>query len=157
MNMDYPQFLDIEASMPDEGQYPVEISWTLRDGTIKSVIISPDDEWDPWDMAAPDLDVQHLMDQGVSPGDIIRELNEDLGGQTVYVDGLDDDERLLELLFDACGAEPDFELATLKELSTSINFEDLLQQRREIAEQNSLDLEHCEDQVRCLLFLSQQL
>lgn len=155
--MNYPVFLDIETSSAESEQFPTVISWSLPDGTLKSVIILPSDEWEPWDNSDADTDLQHLFDQGVSPLDIVRELNDDLAGQTVFVDGLDDDENLLHLLYEACNNEPDFELASLGNYSLSHSSEQLLELTRSTAEQHGFNQSVAEENVRALLFMSQSL
>ena len=152
--MNYPQFLHIESSCQEDGQYPIEIAWSLTDGSIKTVLVQPDDDWEPWDNASPELDVQHFMDHGETPNDIIRELNEDLTGNTVYVDGLNDYEYLVERLFEPCNpAEPDFEIAILRELFLGMDTESILDDLYHIAEQHNMDLCVPEHKVRAMLFL----
>lgn len=153
MSKNFPLFIDIEASSPDENAFPTVISWSLPDGQLKSILIIPDDEWDPWDNADPHIDLQHLFDQGVSGPDAIRELNEDLDGQTVYVDGLDDDECLLELLFETYNHTLSFEIATLRELFPRQGIENIFSLRQDIANEYQLDIEQTEDNVRALIFL----
>jgi len=155
--MHYPQFLDIEISTPDEGGFPTSISWSLPDGQLKSVLIAPDDDWEPWDNADPAVDIQHLLDQGVSGPDVIRELSDDLDGQTVFIDGLDEDERVLELLYETYQQSLSFEVASITQLFTQHNIESLLAMRNDIANELQLDLEVIDDNVRALIFLSQQL
>lgn len=155
--MSFPIFLDIESSTPDEGAFPTSIAWSLPDGLIKSVLICPDDDWEPWDNCDAEVDLQHLMDQGVSGADIIRELNDDLSGQTVFVDGLDDDEALLEKLFDSFGSDPDFEIATLSQLYSDMENETILDQLRTLSEQHEMSMNEAEDKVRALLFLYDEL
>lgn len=150
--MTNPQFLDIESSSPDDDSYPTQISWSLADGSIKTALILPDDSWEPWDNCSPELDVQHLMDHGSTPSDIIRELNDDLSGQTVFVDGLDEDETLIEQLYESALSDPDFELARADELNHQ-DFESFLQSRQEKALEYDLDLAQTEDNVRALLFV----
>lgn len=153
MPKQFPLFLDIESSSPDENAFPTSITWSLPDGQLKSVLIIPDDEWNPWDNINNDIDLQHYFDQGVSGPDVIRELNEDLDGQTVFVDGLDDDENLLELLFDTYQSDIGFEIATLRELFQKTDIEIVLTLRNEIANEYQLDIESIEDKVRALIFL----
>lgn len=148
-----PIFLDIDVSTPDENGFPTAIAWSLPDGQLKSVFIIPDDEWDPWDNADPDIDLQHLFDHGVSGPDVIRELNEDLDGQTVYVDGLDEDELLLEKLFDTYQQSLGFEIATAQQLITKHNLDAILDLRHVTAREYQLDMESIEDKVRAFIFL----
>jgi hypothetical protein len=147
-------FLDIIPSSPDDEMFPTEISWSLEDGQLKSVLILPDDDWEPWDNASYDTDVQHLIDHGETPSDIVKELNDDLSGHTVFVDGLDPDNKLLELLFESCDQEPDFEVAPITELFLESNLEELLHMRNEVAATRELDLHHCADTVRSLIFMA---
>jgi len=151
--MQYPQFIDIDMSTPDEGGFPTAISWSLPDGQLKSVLICPDDDWEPWDNTSDQVDIQHLLDQGVSGPDVIRELNDDLDGQTAFVDGLDNDEQLLDMLFETYGSTLSFEVATIAQLFPQTNLESLLISRNEIASQYQFDLEQIEDKVRTLLHL----
>lgn len=153
MLKNFPLFIDIEASTPDSNGFPISISWSLADGQLKTVLIIPDDEWDPWDNADPNLDLQHLFDQGVSGPDVIRELNEDLDGQTVYIDGLDEDEPLLEKLFETYEQTLGFEIATINELFPKHDIENILIMRTEISREYQLDLELIEDRVRSFIFL----
>lgn len=155
--MDLPSFIDIKPSSPDEGGFPTEICWSLPNGQIKSVLLIPDDEWDPWDNADSDIDIQFLYDQGVSGPDLIRELNSDLDGQTVFVDGLDNDELLLETLYETYDNELSFELATITQLFNNSEFEDLLSHRNQLANEHQLDIESIEDNVRALLYLNQEI
>tara|TARA_B100001063_G_C16712378_1_gene528725 strand:+ start:496 stop:981 length:486 start_codon:yes stop_codon:yes gene_type:complete len=153
MQNNFPLFIDIETSSADDTAFPTSISWSLPDGQLKSVLIIPDDEWEPWDNTDADIDLQHLFDQGVSGPDVIRELNEDLDGQTVYVDGLDNDESYIELLFDTYQSSIGFEIATLKDLFPRQNIENILSLRNEIAHEYQLDIDLIEDKVRSLIFM----
>jgi len=155
--MTHPLFIDINASHADDNAFPTSIAWSLPDGTIKSVIISPDSDWDPWDNASPDVDIQHLLDQGVSGPDVIREMNEDLDGQTVFVDGLDEDELLLELLFETYDNTFGFELATISKLNSQYTFEELLLIRSQIADEYQFNLDLAEENIQALLHLSERL
>lgn len=152
----FPVFIDIEASTAEETSYPIAISWSLPDGQLKSVLVIPEDEWEPWDNADPGIDVQHLFDHGMTGADIIRELNEDLDGLTVFVDGLDEDERLLEMLFDSFQQSIGFELAVITELFSGHTLENILFMREDIAREFQLDLETIEDRIRAHLFLANE-
>ncbi|TNC82885.1 MAG: hypothetical protein C9356_00050 [Oleiphilus sp.] len=155
--MSLHQFIDLTPSSPDEQGFPTEIAWSLSSGEIKSVLVLPDEDWEPWENCDFDTDVQHLMDQGVTAADIVRELNDDLNGQTVYVDGLDDDPGLLEKLFEACGEDLAFELATLSQLYPDLESESLYTLRMEIAEENNLEIRHSEGAIHSLLLLNARL
>ena len=156
MSKRFPLFIDIEASTAEDNGFPTAISWSLPDGQLKSVLIIPDDEWDPWENADAGIDLQHLFDQGMTGHDIIRELNEDLDGQTVFIDGLDEDEQLLEKLFDTFQQSMGFEIAPLTELFNQHDLESLLLLRDDIARECQLDLELIEDKIRSLIFLANE-
>lgn len=153
MQKNFPLFIDIESSSPDENGFPISISWSLADGQLKSILIIPDDEWEPWENSDPEIDLQHIFDQGVSGPDVIRELNEDLDGQTVYIDGLDEDESLLEKLFDTYEQSFGFEIATVNALFPRHDIENILSIRNEIAREYQLDPESIEDKVRAFIFM----
>jgi hypothetical protein len=155
--MQLPQFIDLDLSTTDDGGFPTALSWSLPNGQIKSVLIIPDDDWNPWENADGSVDIQLLMDNGVSGPDAIRELNEDLDGQTVYVDGLDEDEVMLELLYDTYNHSLSFEVASISQLFTQHPFEELLSLRNDIAQQHQFDIERIEDKVKSLVFVSDQL
>jgi hypothetical protein len=153
MSSRFPVCIDIEASSADELAFPLAISWSLPDGQLKSVLVIPDDEWDPWENVDAHVDLQHHFDQGTTGADIIRELNEDLDGLTVFIDGLDADEALLERLFDTFQQSMGFELAPLTELFQDKALDDILDMRLEIAGQYQLDMDSIEDRVRAFIFL----
>jgi hypothetical protein len=153
MQKNFPLFIDIEVSAPHENGFPISIAWSLADGQLKSVLITPDDEWNPWDNADPEVDLQHLFDQGVTGPDVIRELNEDLDGQTVYVDGLDEDELLLEKLFDTYQQSIGFEIARVNELFPRHDIENILSMRNDIAREYQLDPDLIEDKIRAFIFM----
>lgn len=156
MSKSYPLFIDIEASSADANGFPTAISWSLPDGQLKSVLIIPDDEWEPWENSDAGLDLQHLIDQGMTGTDIIRELNEDLDGQTVYIDGLDEDERLLDMIFDTFEQSIGFEIASMTELFKPFDLESLLLMRLEIALNHQLDLDVIDDRIRALIYLAHE-
>ncbi len=159
MSKRFPVFIDIDASTFDDNGFPIAIAWSLPDGQLKSVLVIPDDEWDPWENADPHIDLQHLFDQGITGADIVRELNEDLDGQTVFIDGLDEDERLLEKLFDTYQQSMGFELAPMSELFREQDLESILAMREDTAREYQLDMELIEEKIKAMIFMvnAQQL
>lgn len=153
MSQRFPVCIDIEASSAEDNAFPLVISWSLPDGQLKSVLVIPDDEWDPWENTDAHIDLQLHFDQGSTGADIIRELNEDLDGLTVFVDGLDEDETLLEKLFDTFQQSMGFELAPMTHLFQGKPLDDILDMRHEIAAELQLDLDTIEDRVRAFIFL----
>ncbi len=151
--MQHSQFLDIESSSYDEEGFPIAISWSLNDGSIKSIMIMPDDDWLEDETSHADIDIQHYLDQGVSGIDIVREMNEDLGGQTVFVDGIDDDARLLAKLCETFDTEPDFEVAPAYSLAEDAD--SFYEERLTLLEQEGLDNQSSRDNVMAMLLFAQ--
>lgn len=155
--MTLPLFLDIEFSHPNERGYPIALSWSLSDGQLKYALVLPDDSWSPHEAPPEEMSLQHLYDQGFAGPDIIRELQEDLAGQTVFVDGLDDDQSGIDLLFETYGEETNFEIAGIGQLFSDYSLEELLEMKRNQMEELGLRGESAEDGVLSLLYLARQL
>lgn len=117
-----PVFLDFEASSLASASYPIEVAWSLPDGTIESHLISPAgiERWTDWSAQAERLhgiSRTQLLAEGQSPAWICRRLNEQLAGQIVYTDAPEYDQTWLDELFSACwGGAPSFVLASADEL-----------------------------------------
>jgi hypothetical protein len=151
-----PQFIDIESSSYDEDSFPICVAWSTPDGQIKNILVMPDEEWNPQDSPLPEETLQHLYDHGVSGIDIIREMNCDLDGKAVFVDGIGYDSELLEKLYEAFGDEPTFEIASMSELFTNRSFEDIMDNRKQVIQDNSLDTDQAEHNVLSLLMLARE-
>ncbi len=79
--MEYPSFVAIDASSYEDSAHPVAIAWSLADGTVKTTLIQPDDDWDDWDFALEDLhgiSQDTLYQMGETGWSVIRELEADL-------------------------------------------------------------------------------
>lgn len=152
--MQLPTFLDIEYCQTDDALFPVAMAWSLTDGRMKTVVISPEDDWLPEDGDLPDIDQRYLDEQGVPLLEIVRELHEDLPDQTVYVDGLDPDEILVDLIFSAVGHEPPFEIAPISDLITNLDRETLEDRRRQLMIDEGLEPQLPENGVYALLLLA---
>ena len=151
-----PQFLDIESSSYDEDSFPICVAWSTPDGQIKNVLVMPDDEWNPQDSTLPEETLQHLYDHGVSGIDIIREMNCDLDGKAVFVDGIGYDNDLLEKLYETFDDDPTFEIASISELFTDSSFEEIMNNRNQVIQDNSLDTDQAEHNVLSLLILARE-
>ncbi|MFD2230734.1 hypothetical protein [Alkalimarinus sediminis] len=151
-----PQFIDIESSSYDEECFPTCIAWSLPDGQIKNVLVMPDEDWSPQDSPLDEETLQHLYDHGVSGIDIIREMNQDLDGKPVYIDGIDYDTDLLEQLYDTFDEEPTFELTPVTSLLTSKGFEEIMDSKNLIMQENNLNIKHAEHNVLALLILARE-
>lgn len=154
--MPKPRFLDIEYCQTDDALFPVAMAWSLDDGQMKTVVIAPADEWLPEDGDLGDFDLHYLEEQGVPLLELVHELHQDLPDQTVYVDGLDPDEILVDLIFGAMNQEAPFEIAPITELITGLDSDVLEDRRRELLFEESLEPQLPENGVYALLLMAQE-
>ncbi|MCM0612339.1 hypothetical protein KFJ24_07605 [Marinobacter sediminum] len=154
--MQAPRFLDIEYCQTDDALFPVAIAWSLADGRMKAVVITPEDDWLSEDGDMGDIDLRYLEEQGVPLLELARELHEDLPDQTVYVDGLDPDEILIDKIFTALGQEAPFEIAPITELITGLDTDTLEDRRRQMMIDEGLEPQLPENGVYALLLLAKE-
>jgi len=154
--MQVPRFLDIEYCQTDDALFPTAMAWSLADGQMKTVVIAPVDEWLPEDGDLGDIDLHYLAEQGVPLLELIHELHEDLPDQTVYVDGLDPDEILVDLIFSAMNQEAPFEIAPITELITGLDSDALEDRRRQLLFEEGLEPQLPENGVYALLLMAQE-
>ncbi|AOY87998.1 hypothetical protein BKP64_07345 [Marinobacter salinus] len=154
--MQAPRFLDIEYCHTDDALFPVAMAWSLADGRMKAVVIAPEDDWLPDDGDLGDVDLRYLEEQGVPILELARELHEDLPDQTVYVDGLDPDEILIDKIFTALGQEAPFEIAPITDLITGLDSNDLEDRRRQVMIDEGLEPQLPENGVYALLLLAKE-
>lgn len=150
-----PCFLDIEFCQSEDCFFPFAIAWSLPDGQMKTVMIEPDDSWLPDDGDPPDVDLRYLREQGVPLIELAQVLHEDLPDQTVYVDGLDPDESLVDMIFDALSMDAPFEVAPVSELITTLSLADIEDWRRGLMFQHGLEPQLPENGVYALLMLAE--
>jgi hypothetical protein len=108
-----PCVLDIEASGFGRHSYPIEVGYVLPDGRARCTLIQPAPEWTHWDPAAENVHHiarQTLLQHGRPAAEVVRMLNHDLAGLTVYCDGWAHDYSWLGALFETAGAMPHFRL-----------------------------------------------
>lgn len=151
-----PRFLDIEYCQSGDWFFPTAMAWSLADGRMKVVVIAPDDDWLPDSEEEPDVDLRYLYEQGVPLIELARALHEDLPDQTVFVDGLDPDEALVERIFDAVGMDIPFELAPVSELITGLDQNSLEDERQALIFEHGLDPQLPETGVYVMLLLARQ-
>lgn len=107
--MDFPIFIDIEASSLGAASYPIEIAWSTPDGKIETHMISPYhiEHWTDWDPAAQTvhgLSRRYLAEYGEDPKFVAGRVQAVLAGLQVYTDAPEYDQGWLEVLFrDALG------------------------------------------------------
>lgn len=110
--MRMPCFGDFEASGLALQSYPIEVAWSLPDGTIYSRLVQTHETWGRyWDPAAEDLHCisqERLSAEGLPAIEVAEEMNRDLDGETLYFDGGDYDRCWLGQLYMAAGLRPTF-------------------------------------------------
>jgi hypothetical protein len=119
MKPELPCMLDIEASGFGRNSYPIEIGYVCSDGSAWCTLVRPPDDWTHWDASAEQ--VHHiarntLLAHGRPPLEVARQLNAALAGRTVYCDGWAHDYTWLGVLFEAAGLQPQFKLASVRQL-----------------------------------------
>ena len=154
--MSIPRFLDIEYCQTDDALFPVAMAWSLEDGQMKTVVIAPEEAWLPDDGDLGDFDLRYLEEQGVPLLELVQELHQDLPDQTVYVDGMDPDEILIDLIFSAVSQDAPFEIAPISELITSLDSDALEDRRRQLMFDEGLEPQLPENGVYALLMLAQE-
>lgn len=112
-NQTLPCFIDFEASSLRDTSYPIEVAWSLEDGTIEAYLIKPAWDWSDWDPnaeAVHNISQQELIEKGLPAWHIAHRMNETLHGKTLYSDAPEFDGFWLERLFAHHNDEPRFEL-----------------------------------------------
>lgn len=154
--MPVPKFLDIEYCQTDDALFPIAMAWSLEDGQMKNVVIAPADEWLPEDGDLGDLDLLYLEEQGVPLIELVHELHQDLPDQTVYVDGLDPDEILVDMIFSVLEQDAPFEIAPITDLITNMSSDALEDRRRQLLFEAGLEPQLPENGVYALLLMAQE-
>ena len=117
-----PAFLDFEASSLSSVSYPIEVAWSLGDGSIESYLISPAgiETWTEWSVLSEklhDIPRDELLAHGKSPDWICNRMNQQLFDQTVYTDNPDYDGMWLAKMFSIVrGSRLRFRLGLIDEL-----------------------------------------
>ncbi len=154
--MPEPRFLDIEYCQTEDALFPVAMSWSVENGQMKTVVIAPDDAWIPEEGDLGDVDLLYLEEQGVPLIEIVHELHQDLPDMTVYVDGMDPDEVLVDLIFTAVDSEAPFEIVSIESLVTSLTREELDDRRRQLLIDEGLEPQLPENSVYALLLIARE-
>jgi hypothetical protein len=105
--------VDFEASGLDPVRsYPIQVAWSMPDGSIESHYIVPESTWTYWDNLAEievhEISRELLQEKGKSAHWVADRMNEALADCTVYWDGDDWDAFWLRRLFDAANTTPTF-------------------------------------------------
>ena len=104
---------------------PIEIGWAFANpdtGTIQveAHLIRPGDDWpigEKWDETAAQLhgiSLPELHAEGRSPEDILRRMNEGLGGRELYSDAPAWDDNWLRMIVAAAGAKLNFSVSQME-------------------------------------------
>lgn len=151
-----PGFIAVETG--DDDGLPLAIAWTLPDGRIKHTLIQPDDDWLEAEMVSlGGYSLEELNSIGVSPLDVIRELENDHFNQTLYTAGVGDDEAAISRLFDTYGLDPFVELAPAESLYRDLEPGEWSRARGDMFGEMGLEPLRPEHEVEVMLHLHQRL
>lgn len=154
--MTYPQFIAFDSSH-GERAFPVSVSWSLSDGQLKSVLIIPDDSWEPWENNQSQYDTDHLINHGATCPEILQELVSDMESHELFAADLVPDLVLLEMICASCGQERDIELLPFQLAFEEHDSETLWHEYEVVTEYQGMDLSICEERVRALVYLAEHL
>ncbi|MGB8711941.1 MAG: hypothetical protein WCD50_02310 [Onishia taeanensis] len=153
---DVPGFIAVETG--EEGGLPLAIAWSLNDGRIKHTLIQPDTDWLDDDMVAlGDYSQEELESLGISPLDVIRELETDHFNATLYTAGVSDDEAALSRLFETFGLDPFVEMAPAESLYPDLGAGEWSRERGMLFAEQGLEPMRPEQEVEVMLMLHRRL
>jgi hypothetical protein len=153
---DIPGFIAIETG-DDEG-LPLAIAWSRPDGSIKHTLIQPDDSWiNDESNVMGEYSIEELESLGVSPLDVIRELENDHFSATLYTNDSGEDERALTRLFDTYGLDPFVELAPAEVLYDHLSPSEWQLSRSEMFSELGLEPMRPEHEVEVMLNVHQRI
>lgn len=154
MSDSFPAFLFIETG---DDHLPLAICWSLPDGQIKHTLIQPLESWGGDHTELGDYDIDTLHASGERPLDVLRELEADHSGDTVYINGLNDDEEALERLFDEYGIAPFIALEPLSSLYPDCDQEEWSERRGELLQEQGLTPMQADHEMLVMLILHRRL
>ncbi|WP_172118863.1 3'-5' exonuclease family protein [Halomonas hibernica] len=129
---DFPliTFIDIEASGLDQpDSYPIEVGWADTLGNSDGFLIRPHDDWMHWSPTAESIHGikrKELFEKGLPVDEAAEQLNDMLGCEVVFCDGLDSDQFWLKRLYEATSVAPSFELADFHQLHKLLSKQHML-------------------------------
>jgi hypothetical protein len=121
-----PCFIDFEASSLAVESYPIEVAWSLEDGSIESHLINPQQvvawtDWDPKSEEIHGIRREQLITEGETPCAVCCRMNDQLSGKVLYSDAPRFDRRWLFKLFSGCeGCKPEFQIEWIDGLLLSV-------------------------------------
>ncbi|CBV41635.1 hypothetical protein ACJ7V3_16385 [Halomonas elongata] len=147
-----PAFIAIETG--NDGDLPLSIAWTLPDGRVKHTLIQPDNDWLEDELVSlGDYSLEELNSMGVSPLDVIRELETDHFNATLYTAGVGDDEAALSRLFETYGLDPFVELAPADSLYNGLAPGEWARARGDMFGELGLEPMRPEEEIQVMLAL----
>ncbi|MDT8896402.1 hypothetical protein RSO41_17275 [Halomonas sp. I1] len=147
-----PAFIAIETG--NDGDLPLSIAWTLPDGRVKHTLIQPDNNWLEDELVSlGDYSLEELNSMGVSPLDVIRELETDHFNATLYTAGVGDDEAALSRLFETYGLDPFVELAPAESLYNGLAPGEWARARGDLFGELGLEPLRPEEEIQVMLAL----
>lgn len=153
---EFPGFIAVETG--EDNSLPLAIAWALPNGQVKHTLIQPDDDWlDDELLSLGGYGLDELRQFGVSPLDVLRELENDHFSQTLYTAGVQDDEAALSLMFDDFGVDPFVELAPADILYPDLDPGEWARARGELFGELGLEPLRPEHEVQVMLYLHQRL
>ena len=154
MSDSFPAFLFVETG---DDHLPLAIGWSLPDGQIKHTLIQPLESWDGDHTGLGDYDIDTLHASGERPLDVLRELESDHCGETVYINGLNDDEEALERLFEEYGMAPFISIEPLATLYPDQDAEEWRELRSELVQEQGLTPMQADHELLIMLMLHRRL
>ncbi|GLQ31062.1 hypothetical protein [Litoribrevibacter albus] len=147
-----PRFISVEGSSYSDQSYPVIAAWSLENNDIKDAIITPEESWEDEDARLADLDLEEyqLSQMGHPAWEVLREMNNDLQGETVYCMNAAITERWLDRLCSEFNEELSFEIASAYELFPDRLPEEFDDQLRECSDLLLMSQDKCDELVRLL-------
>ncbi|SEN60758.1 hypothetical protein [Halomonas caseinilytica] len=151
-----PAFIAIETG--NDGDLPLSIAWTLPDGRVKHTLIQPDNNWLEDELVSlGDYSLEELNSMGVSPLDVIRELETDHFNATLYTAGVGDDEAALSRLFETYGLDPFVELAPAESLYNGLEPGEWARARGDLFGELGLEPLRPEEEIQVMLALHMRI
>jgi hypothetical protein len=146
----YPLIIACELSSYEEDAFPVAIAWSLPDGSIKTTLISPEEEW----LERADhleVDPDQLLMEGHSAKAVLQELQLDRQDEPLYCIDPEQTEQALEQLYSSLDGCNDLPLLPLRDLLDEVDYQQLDSCREDCLMQLELDPQRADEQVRLWL------
>jgi len=108
-----PLFIDFEASSLNMDSYPIEVAWSLEDGSIESHLINIHEikswrDWDSYSQSIHGISKQQLFEEGKHPKWVAQRMNDVLADKVLLTNAYEFDLDWCETLFKATYEDMDF-------------------------------------------------